>query len=104
MTELPSGTVTFLFTDIEASTRLWEQYPEAMKDTLARHDEIVRVAINRHGGQIVKSRGDGFHAVFVNASAALDAAVGAQRALGSESSGEAARCGCGWACIAARRS
>jgi Adenylate and Guanylate cyclase catalytic domain len=40
--ELPSGTVTFLFTDIEGSTRLWEEHPEAMKAKLARHDEIIR--------------------------------------------------------------
>ena len=45
--ELPSGTVTFLFTDLEGSTRLWEEHPEAMKAALARHDEILRDAIER---------------------------------------------------------
>ncbi len=45
MAELPTGTVTFLFTDLEGSTRLWEEYPDAMKDALARHDEILRSAV-----------------------------------------------------------
>jgi class 3 adenylate cyclase len=44
MTELPSGTVTFLFTDVEGSSRLWEEHPEAMRGALARHDAIVRDA------------------------------------------------------------
>ena len=48
MTELPSGTVTFLFTDLEGSTRLWEEHPEAMRDALARHDEILRSTIEAH--------------------------------------------------------
>ena len=59
-----SGTVTFLFTDIEGSTRLWEQHPEAMQPALARHDEILRAAIESHGGYVVKTTGDGFHAAF----------------------------------------
>jgi class 3 adenylate cyclase len=46
---LPSGTVTFLFTDIEGSTRRWEQHPEAMRDTLVRHDELLRSAIQGQG-------------------------------------------------------
>ena len=48
MPALPTGTVTFLFTDLEGSTRLWEEYPEAMQDALARHDAIVRDAIESH--------------------------------------------------------
>ena len=59
MAELPSGTVTFLFTDLEGSTRLWEQQPEAMRPALARHDAIVRDAIERHAGFVVKTTGDG---------------------------------------------
>ena len=47
MTELPSGTVTFLFTDLEGSTRLWEEFPEAMRGALARHDEILRDAVEK---------------------------------------------------------
>ena len=50
MSELPSGTVTFLFTDLEGSTRLWQDHPDAMKAALARHDAIVRGAIESHRG------------------------------------------------------
>jgi class 3 adenylate cyclase len=86
--ELPSGTVTFLFTDLEQSTRLWEANPDAMRGALARHDEIVRSAILEHDGQIVKPTGDGFHAAFADASRAVDAAVAAQLALSKELWGE----------------
>ena len=88
MAELPSGTVTFLFTDLEQSTRLWEDNPDAMHGALARHDEIVRSAIVEHDGQIVKPTGDGFHAAFADASRAIDAAVAAQLALSQEDWGE----------------
>ena len=64
MTELPTGTVTFLFTDIEGSTRLWEQHPEAMDRAVARHDEVLREAIHSHHGHVFKTSGDGFCAVF----------------------------------------
>ena len=84
MTELPSGTVTFLFTDLAVSTRLWEQEPEAMSAALARHDAILRDAIAASGGQLVKGTGDGIHAVFATADAALGAAVDGQRALAAE--------------------
>ena len=66
MAALPSGTVTFLFTDIEGSTRLWEEHPDAMRDALVSHDELLRVAIESHGGHVVKSTGDGFHAAFAS--------------------------------------
>jgi predicted ATPase/class 3 adenylate cyclase len=82
--QLPSGTVTFLFTDLEGSTRLWEEHPDAMGPALARHDAIVRDAIEGYGGCVVKMRGDGFHAVFGTAHDAVDAAVAAQLALGGE--------------------
>src|SRR5690242_17853985 len=62
--QVPSGVTTFLFTDIEGSTRLWEQEPEKMPLALARHDGIVRAAIERHRGQVVKMSGDGVHAAF----------------------------------------
>src|SRR5262245_6288821 len=65
--ELPSGTVTFLFTDLEGSTRLWEQHPEAMKDAMARHDEILRATIAAHDGYVVKMTGDGAHGAFADA-------------------------------------
>ena len=50
--ELPSGTVTFLFTDLEVSTRLWDQEPDAMRAALARHDAILREMVAAHGGQV----------------------------------------------------
>jgi Domain of unknown function (DUF222)/Adenylate and Guanylate cyclase catalytic domain len=86
--ELPTGTVTFLFTDLEGSTHLWEEHPVAMHAALARHDEILRDAIAAHDGHVVKQRGDGFHAAFASASGALLAARDAQLALGYESWGE----------------
>ena len=55
--------LTFLFTDLEGSTRLWQQYPDAMKTVLARHDDIVRTAVESCEGQVVKTTGDGFHTV-----------------------------------------
>jgi predicted ATPase/class 3 adenylate cyclase len=82
--ELPTGTVTFLFTDLEGSTRLWEEQPEAMGPASARHDELVRSAIEASSGTVVKTTGDGFHAVFAVASDAVDAAVMAQLALADE--------------------
>ena len=81
---LPTGTVTFLFTDLEGSTRLWEQHPEAMQEALARHDELLRGAVESHGGHVVKSTGDGVHAVFASALEALEACLDAQRALARE--------------------
>ena len=84
MAEFPSGTVTFLFTDLEGSTRLWEKYPEAMKPALARHDEMLRAAIEDHAGYVVKTTGDGFHAAFSAAHDALNAAVAGQLALRAE--------------------
>ena len=85
VSELPSGTVTFLFTDVEGSTRLWEEHPEAMQSALSRHDELVRGAIESYAGRVVKTTGDGFHAAFATARDALDAALVAQLALTDES-------------------
>jgi predicted ATPase/class 3 adenylate cyclase len=79
--ELPTGTVTFLFTDIEGSTRLWQEQPEAMHASLVHHDEIMRKAIDEHHGHVVKTTGDGFHAVFAESHEALRAAVDAQLGL-----------------------
>ncbi|MBK8738304.1 MAG: adenylate/guanylate cyclase domain-containing protein [Betaproteobacteria bacterium] len=83
----PSGPVTFLFTDIEGSTPLWEQQPEAMQVALARHDALLRQAIEANGGWIVKSTGDGVLAAFAAADDALRAGVAAQRALQSAPAG-----------------
>ena len=78
---LPTGTATFLFTDIEGSTTLWEQDPDAMRIALARHDALMRDAIESNHGCIVKSTGDGVHAVFAVAADAIAAGVALQRAL-----------------------
>lgn len=78
---LPLGTVTFLFTDIEGSTQLWEKHPEAMKSLLALHDSILKEAVDANRGVIIKTTGDGIHAVFEHALDAVHAAVDAQRGL-----------------------
>ncbi len=77
----PTGTVTFLFTDIEGSTRLWEQFPQAMAAALARHDALLRQAIEAHGGYVFKTMGDAFCAAFGIPSDALAAALDIQRGL-----------------------
>lgn len=77
----PSGVVTFLFTDIEGSTRRWEADAAAMRAALAAHDEVLRTAIEGQGGWLFKHTGDGVCAAFVSPIAAVEAAVTAQRAL-----------------------
>ena len=81
MNELPSGTVTFLFTDIEGSTKHWEQHPEAMKSALAKHDSILREAIESNHAHVIKTTGDGVHAMFGTAIDGVNAAIDAQREL-----------------------
>ena len=81
---IPTGTVTFLFSDIEGSSTFWEQAGSAMAAALARHDEIVRAAIDRHGGWIFSVGGDGFGVAFARAADALASAIDAQRALQHE--------------------
>jgi predicted ATPase/class 3 adenylate cyclase len=88
MPSSPTGTITFLFTDIEESTRHWDEQPEAMKAALARHDAILRSSIEAHGGHVFKTVGDAFYAAFPVASEGLKAAVKAQHALAAESWGE----------------
>jgi predicted ATPase/class 3 adenylate cyclase len=88
MTALPTGTVTFLFTDLEGSSRLWELYPAAMQDAMARHDAILRGAIAAHNGHVVKTTGDGAHAAFATADRAVEAAIEAQLGLQREAWGE----------------
>jgi predicted ATPase/class 3 adenylate cyclase/DNA-binding CsgD family transcriptional regulator len=78
---LPGGTVTFLFTDIEDSTRRWEEDPRDMADALRVHDLIVRDAIERHDGYVFATGGDGFCAAFSTAADAATAAVEAQEQL-----------------------
>ena len=78
---LPTGTVTFLFTDIEGSTRIANSLGERWPAMLERHREIVRTALAAHAGVEVQTEGDGFFAVFTSAPAALAATVRAQRDL-----------------------
>src|SRR5690242_4328427 len=85
--DLPTGTVTFLFTDIEGSTQLWESYPDQLSPTLVRHDRIIEDTVGRHGGSVVRPRGEGDSrfAVFSRATDAVTAAAAMQQALYAES-------------------
>jgi predicted ATPase/class 3 adenylate cyclase len=80
----PSGTVTFLFTDIEGSTRLWQQDEEAMRSAVSSHDELLRKVVAEHDGVVFSSMGDGIAAAFPSALVAVSAAVAAQRLLDAE--------------------
>ena len=84
MNPQPTGTVTFLFTDIEGSSRLWENHADAMGVALARHDAILREAFEARGGHVFKTVGDAFCVAFPVALGALEAAVEAQRRLMGE--------------------
>ena len=88
MPELPTGTVTFLFTDIEGSTTRWEQHPVAMRTALARHDALLRSIMIDHGGYVFKLVGDAVYAAFATAPDAVAAALAAQRAVAAEEWGE----------------
>ncbi len=79
--ELPAGTVTFLFTDIVGSTRLWENEPGAMARSLVLHDETLHAAFGHHGGVVFSAMGDGMAVAFCSAAGAARAALQAQRAL-----------------------
>src|SRR5689334_9083092 len=86
MSKLPTGTITFLFTDIEGSTQLWEHYPEQTRAALARHDALVEEIASRNNGNVVRPRGEGDSrfAVFSLATDAVAASVAIQRALYAE--------------------
>jgi predicted ATPase/class 3 adenylate cyclase/Tfp pilus assembly protein PilF len=83
---LPTGTLTFLFTDVEESTRLWESQPEAMRTAMARHDELIESCVAQSGGVVVRPRGEGDSrfAVFQNATDATVAAIAIQRKFFTE--------------------
>ena len=81
---LPTGTVTFLFTDIEGSTQRWETHREAMTVAVKRHDELLRSIIETDGGYVFKTLGDAFCAVFDSVASATVAALDIQRALSAE--------------------
>lgn len=91
MINRPSGTITFLFTDIEGSTRLWEQSPAAMGVALVRHNRLLRTAIEQNDGYIFKTMGDAFCAAFSESTDAINAAIEAQRALTQEDWPDGAR-------------
>ncbi len=82
--DLPAGTVTFLFTDIENSTRLWEEAPAEMASALKIHDDIVRGTIEQHGGYVFATGGDGFCAAFSTAPNAAEVAAEIQQKLLAE--------------------
>ena len=82
--KFPSGIVTFLFTDIQNSTRLWEQYPQEMQVAHARHNQILRTAIKEHHGYVFQVVGDAFYAAFHTAGDAARAAVKCQLDLNAE--------------------
>src|SRR5215471_18380229 len=88
MPERPTGTVTFLFTDIEGSTTRWEYHPDAMRTALARHDALLRSIIGAHDGFVFKMVGDAVYAAFALAADAVTAALAAQRAVAAEEWGE----------------
>lgn len=81
---MASGTVTFLFSDIEGSTVRWERNPDAMAAALARHDALVRAAMEACGGHVFKTVGDAFCVVFAKAPNAIAAALDAQRGLAAQ--------------------
>src|SRR3954462_9723365 len=86
MAPLPTGTVTFLFTDIEGSTQLWEHYPELARAALVRHDALIEDIVTRYRGDVVRPRGEGDSrfAVFPLATDAVGAAASIQEALFAE--------------------
>jgi predicted ATPase/class 3 adenylate cyclase len=86
--DLPTGTVTFLFTDIEGSTKLWQEHPDAMANALACHHAILNETIAEHGGYVFQIIGDAFCAAFSTATDGLEAALAAQRALRDATWGE----------------
>ena len=88
MNSLPSGTVTFLFTDIEGSTKLAREHPDTWETARARHHAILQSAMDAHNGYVFQIIGDAFCVAFHTASDGLNAAIDAQRKLQSESWGE----------------
>jgi class 3 adenylate cyclase len=82
--QFPSGTVTFLFTDIEGSTKLAQEHPKEMPELLSRHNAILNQSIEAHHGFVFRIVGDSFSAAFDTASDALSAALEAQRTLQHE--------------------
>ncbi len=80
----PTGTITFLATDIQGSTEMWERYPSSMPSALERHDALLRSVVEEHGGKVFKNVGDGVFTAFDSAPQAVAAALAAQRQLTEE--------------------
>mgnify|MGYP002629783948 CR=1 FL=1 len=80
-TDLPSGLLTFLFTDIEGSTERWESSPDEMRSAMQVHDSLLDRCVEEGGGVVFKGTGDGIGAVFVSPQRAADAAVAIQRGI-----------------------
>ena len=78
MAEMPTGTVTFLFTDIEGSTRLWNQHPERMDSVIANHDRELREIVEAHSGVVFKTVGDALYTVFRQTLSAISASIALQ--------------------------
>jgi len=81
-THVPEGTITFLFSDIVGSSKLWERFPEAMEQVIAQHDDMLKAIINDHGGVVFKTMGDSISAAFESPVDSLAAAAQFQRAIG----------------------
>jgi len=91
VSELPTGTITLFFTDIEGSTRMWERFPDDMPAALERHDRILSTSIAKHSGVVFRTVGDAFCAAFSAPLPAVCAALESQRALHAEPWGATAR-------------
>ena len=78
---IPTGVVSFLFTDVEGSTRLWESEPDGMAASLAHHDQVIRTAIDAHGGHVFSTAGDAFAVSFTSTAEAVAAALAIQLGL-----------------------
>ena len=102
-TQAPSGTVTFMLTDLESSTRMWEQEPTVMKAAMVRHDEILEKTIAGNQGFVFSRMGDGMAAAFATARDAVSAASAFQQALGGSPGVLQARCGPESGCIPTKR-
>ena len=99
-----SEPLTFLFADLEASTRLWERLPEAMPGAMERHDAILRNAVEAAGGRVVKSTGDGLMAVFPSAADGAAASLRASSRSRTSRGARPGRCACAWGSTRGRRS
>ena len=103
--ELPTGVVTFLLTDIEGSSGLWEADPEAMAAALELHDELIAQAVHEHGGRLLKTKGEGDATltVFPRASDAVASAWNSRGRSRAPRGPAGSTCACGWRCTPARR-